>query len=303
MLKTCTIHVILNKSSGFDEKDDAAEVLERVLTARGFAVHVRTAAKGEDLSELTREMARAGADIVIAGGGDGTINAVASALAGTGVTLGIVPLGTINHLARDLKIPFDLEEAANVIADGHVIRIDLGEVNGRHFINNAIIGLYPMYRFQRDKREKRGRYKLLAMLSAVWTVFRRNPALRVRVDVEGTAITQTTPFLMIANNSHEMEGYNLGKRASLDAGALWVYVMHRMSRVGLLRLAVSVLLGRFSKWQDFDVLNAPEITVESRHKTIGVSLDGEVVRLNPPLQYRSMPQALRVIVPASYARS
>ena len=299
-VKARTVHVILNGSAGFDEKGDTPDALSRIFKAGGLESDIRTVDKGTDLCALAREMVRDGAEIVVAGGGDGTINAVASVLAGTEVTLGVLPVGTLNHFARDLQIPLDPAQAAEIIAAGRSIRVDVGEVNGKRFINNAIIGLYPNYRFQRERHERRGRFKWLAMLSAVFGVFRKNPALKLRIEAGGETIDRETPFLMVANNHHEMEGYRLGHRNSLSSGTLSVYAMHRMSRWGLLRLAFSVLLGRFSKQKDFDVLDARTVTVECKRHKVGVSLDGEVVRLAPPLVYKSLPQALRVIVPESY---
>jgi diacylglycerol kinase family enzyme len=254
-----------------------------------------------DLIAFARQVVANGAEIVVAAGGDGTLNAVASVLVGTNVAFGVLPSGTLNHFARDLQIPFDPAAAAEVIAAGHSIQVDLGEVNGRIFINNAIIGLYPAYRFQRHRREKLGYHRAFAILGAIFSVFRRNPSLKVRVDAGHSGIIRQTPFLMVSNNRHEMEGYHLGRRRSLCEGELWIYVMHRMSRFGLVRLALSILLGQFSKWRDFDLLQATELTVESRRRRLGISLDGEVLRMVPPLQYRCLPGALRVLVPKPHA--
>ena len=298
-----TVHILLNNASGFDKKGASREALERVLAESGREADIRLLDKGDDLCGITREMVSAGAEVVVAGGGDGTINAVASVLAGTDVVMGVLPCGTLNHFARDLEIPFDPSQAMRVIIAGHSVLVDVGEVNGRRFINNAIIGLYPNYRFQRERHERKGRFKWLAMLSAVFGVFRRNPALKLRIEAGGESLERKTPFLMVANNRHEMEGYRLGNRQSVNTGQLCVYMMHRMSRWGLFRLACSVLLGRFSKRRDFDLMDAQSLTVESRRRKIGVSLDGEVVRLAPPLEYRSLPGALRVIVPEDYART
>ncbi len=301
LLRAKTVHVILNASAGFDKKGDAPALLGKMLEEKGFEPDIRLIDKGTDLCDLARSMVRDGAEIVVAGGGDGTINAVASVLAGTQVTLGVLPVGTLNHFARDLSIPLDPAKAMQVITDGHSVSVDVGEVNGKRFINNAIIGLYPNYRFQREKHERQGRFRILAMLSAVFGVFRRNPALKLRIEAAGETIDRKTPFLMVANNRHEMEGYRLGNRQTLNSGTLSVYMMHRMSRWGLIRLAFSVLIGRFSKRRDFDVIDARTVTVESRRKKVGVSLDGEVVRLAPPLQYKSLHSSLRVMVPKDYA--
>ncbi len=301
MTKTKTIHVILNASSGLDDnKNEAPETLKRILSEGGLEPDIRHIDKGTDLCELAREMVRSGAETVVAAGGDGTINAVASVLAGTDVTMGVIPAGTLNHFARDLQIPIDITAAAKIIVEGCTARVDVGEVNGRRFINNAIIGLYPIYRFQRERNEKRGKHKFLAMASAVISVFRLNPGLRVSLEAEGKSVERKTPFLMVANNRHEMEGYRLGNRESLSSGSLCVYVMHHMSRFRLGLLGLSVLLGRFSKSRDFDVLSAPEVKLEGKRKMIGISLDGEVIRMELPLHYRSLPGSLRVIVPESY---
>ena len=301
MLKTKTIHVILNASSGLDgKKNEASETLQRILSEGGLECDIRQIDKGTDLCEVAREMIRSGAETVVAAGGDGTINAVASVLAGTDVTLGVIPAGTLNHFARDLQIPIDIDAAAKIVVEGRTAQVDVGEVNGRRFINNAIIGLYPIYRFHREQNEKRGRHKFLAMTSAVFSVFRLNPGLHLSLEAEGKTVTRKTPFLMVANNHHEMEGYRLGNRATLSSGMLSVYVMHHMSRFRMGLLGLSVLLGRFSKSKDFDVLSAREVKLEGRRKRIGISLDGEVVQMDLPLQYRSLPGSLRVIVPEAY---
>jgi YegS/Rv2252/BmrU family lipid kinase len=301
MLKTKTVHIILNASSGLDEKKtDAPATLRRILTEGGLEADIHHIDKSTDLCELAREMVRCGAETVVAAGGDGTINAVASVLAGTDVTLGVIPAGTLNHFARDLRIPIDIAAAAKIIVQGRTAQVDVGEVNGRRFINNAIIGLYPIYRFQRERNEKRGRHKFLAMTSAVLSVFRLNPGLHVSLEAEGKAVNRKTPFLMVANNRHEMEGYRLGNRESISTGLLCVYVMHHMSRFRMALLGLSVLLGRFSKSKDFDVLSAREVKLEGRRKHIRISLDGEIVKMDLPLQYRSLPSSLRVIVPETY---
>ena len=262
---------------------------------------IREVQQGDSITDIVQEMLRSDAKLIVAGGGDGTLNAVASVLTGTNVVMGVLAAGTLNHFARDLGMPFDLAEAAGVMLNGRVERVDVGEVNGRKFLNNAIIGLYPFYRSQRERLEKQGRDTWRAMLSAVYSVVRLNPAVRVRYMADGQQVTRKTPVLMVGNNFHEMEGYRLGSRATLSSGTLWLYAMHRMSRVGLFALTMRLMLGRFSKQRDFDVVSASEITVESRRRKLGVSLDGEVVKLRTPLVYRSLPGALRVIVPPEYS--
>ncbi len=211
--------------------------------------------------------------------------------------MAILPIGTLNHLARDLGVSLDVNEAIGQLKSDRIARIDLGEVNGRVFINNSVIGLYPAYWFLRARIEHRWKLRWLSVASALFTVLRRNPYLKLRLTVNGQEIVRKTPYVLVANNEHKMEGYQLGTRARLDRGLLWVYVMRKLSRWRLLRMAVSLVFGRFKKQDDFETYAVSSLRVETRRKRLGVSLDGEVKSLRTPLEYRSLPGALSVIAP------
>src|SRR5215210_3549065 len=129
--------VIINATSGANDKESVRARLAEIFAARGLNARITLAESGAEIVELARRAAREDGDTVIAGGGDGTINAVASTLVGTAKRLGVLPLGTLNHFAKDLKIPLDLEDAAKTVLDGQVARVDVGEVNGRIFLNNS----------------------------------------------------------------------------------------------------------------------------------------------------------------------
>ncbi|HVG33349.1 MAG TPA: diacylglycerol kinase family protein, partial [Pyrinomonadaceae bacterium] len=129
--------------------------LAELFSERGSDARITLAKSGNEIVELARRAARDDCHTVIAGGGDGTINAVASAVVGTDKRLGVLPLGTLNHFAKDLKIPLDLEGAVSNIFDAHVARVDVGEVNGRIFLNNSSLGLYPSIVRQREKQQER----------------------------------------------------------------------------------------------------------------------------------------------------
>jgi diacylglycerol kinase family enzyme len=293
--EVCT--VFLNCSSGLSSKDDVPQQLAAILREDGTEARIVPCEKGTDISALAEEAVKTGAAMVVAGGGDGTLRAVASALVNTGVIFGVLPVGTLNHFARDLKIPLDLEQAARNLSTGRSISVDVGEVNGHVFINNSIIGLYPTYRFLREYVERKGWRNWLAFTWAVLTVFKRYPFLTLRFHVEGKPIVRTTPYVMIANNEHEMEGYQLGTRSRLDTGELWIYIMRRRGRWGLLRMIVSLVLGQFNKTRDFEIFHASEVWIEGRQKRLGVALDGEITILDTPLHYRSIPKALQVVAP------
>src|SRR6185437_11967871 len=137
------VPVLLNRNGGaFAADPKLAEKVSKALTAAGIDAEIERLSGGECAVRF-RAIAEAGDPLLIVGGGDGTIGAAASALAGTETTLGILPLGTLNHFARDLGIPSDLQEAAELIARKTDRRVDVGEMNDRIFINNSAIGLYP----------------------------------------------------------------------------------------------------------------------------------------------------------------
>ena len=289
--------IYLNRSSGFNSKDPVSERLNARCAEAGLRARIEFVQAGMDVEALAREAVRQGADAVVAGGGDGTQRAVAAALANSDAAMGIVPVGTWNHFARDLDIPLDVGAATETLLTGRLAQVDLGEVNGRVFINNSIIGLYPNYRFIRAREERRGRWHWVAYVWSVLKVFKRLPFYTLRFRIDGREFVRRTPFVLIANNEHEMEGYHLGTRASMTEGQLYVYIMRPTGRWGLFRAVLNLALGRFSKRRDFEIYRASELWIEGRQKRLGISLDGEVTILGLPLHYRSLPRALRVIVP------
>src|SRR5919199_2885332 len=263
-------------------------------------VIINAAAGGGAEDDTARAVAEAFASCgVVAGGGDGTISSVAGALAGTDRPLGVLPLGTLNHFAKDLRIPLGLEEAARNVCEGREASVDVGEVNGQVFVNNSSLGLYPRIVRRREKlQEREGSGKWAAFVRAGLAVLRRYPFLYVRLDADGQRIVRKTPFVFVGNNEYQMESLQMGGRTCLDAGCLSLYVAHRTGRLGLLRLAVSALFGRLRQAKDFDALCAQEIWVETRRpKRLPVATDGEVNVLTTPLRYRVRPGALKVIVP------
>ena len=289
---------ILNVHSGWDDGSGCCGQLSRKFEKSGVPLRVEQVRKGSDVTALVKDATDNGVTAVIAAGGDGTLNAVAQGLRGTGVPMAILPIGTLNHLARDLSVPLEIDRAIDALDQSRKVAIDMGEVNGRVFLNNSIIGLYPAYRFVRDRLERRGWAKWRAIASAIFGVFRSKPSLHVRLTADGTELRRKTPYILVANNEHLLKGYRLGERARLDAGRLWVHVMRPLSRWGMIRVALSLLLGTFDKKDDFEVFAAESLRVASRRKRIGVAIDGDVVQMKMPLEYRSLPGALHVLTPA-----
>lgn len=292
------VEVIINAGSGTSGKEDAPERLAELFGASGIEVRVSLARSGDELLELAALAARSEAATIVAGGGDGTICGVASALVDTDKALGVLPLGTFNHFAKDLGIPLDIEGAAQTIIAGHAIQIDVGEVNERIFINNSSLGLYPSIVHHREQKQRLGHRKWPALIWAAFTVLRRYPFMDVRLNADGKEFSSRTPFVFVGNNEYEMESFNIGGRACLDAGRLSLYFSHRTGRLGLLRLALRAFLKRLPQGEEFVAMCTSEVSIETRRKRVHVSTDGEVTIMQPPLRYRIRPGALRVIVPA-----
>jgi YegS/Rv2252/BmrU family lipid kinase len=290
--------VIVNAAAGAGYANEWADSLVGKFRAGGIEANVVLARSGDEIIEAARRAANEKPQAVVAGGGDGTVNAVASLLVETDIAFGVLPLGTLNHFAKDLGIPLELDEAVRNIVAGHVIRVDVGEVNGRIFLNNSSLGLYPDIVRDRERQQRRlGRGKWLAFAWATMAALRRYPFLHVRLSLNGEEHERRTPFIFVGNNEYLMQGFNIGSRASLSDGQLSLYVAQRTGRLGLLRLAIRALFGRLKQAKDFDVLSATGILVKTRHKRMRVATDGEVTVMATPLHYRIRARALRVIVP------
>lgn len=291
------IAVIINASAGAGYTTDWVNNLTEIFQRGGLDVQITLARDGAEIIAAAKRAIGEKPATIIAGGGDGTINAVASALIGTNIVLGILPLGTLNHFAKDLHIPLKLEEAARTIITGHHTKVDVGEVNGRFFLNNSSLGIYPsMVRDRENQQKKLGRSKWTAVGWASLKILRRYPFVNVRVTADGKEHTRLTPFVFIGNNEYLMEGFNIGERKCLNAGQLSLYVTQRTGRLGLLRLALRALFGRLRQAKDFDAYTAQEILIEVRRPHMHISTDGEVNVMETPLHYRVRPGALSVIV-------
>ena len=294
---TRRIVVLLNASSGGGNDGALAERIEGLFARAGARAEVHLARGGSELDARLRSAIESRADAIVAGGGDGTVSTVAAALAGTQIPLGVLPLGTLNHFAKDMELPLELEPAVGVIARGATRRVDVGEVNGRVFVNNSSLGLYPDIVRDRERQQRRlGRGKWPALVWATLGALRRYPFLAVRLSIDGAARVRRTPLVFIGNNVYRMEGFAIGERERLDAGCLSLYVTHRAGRWRLLVLALHALLGRLDQARDFDAMCAAEIQVESRHARLRVATDGEITVMAPPLRYRIRPASLIVVV-------
>ena len=291
------IPVILNGRAGGGRSANA-EALRAALADAGLEARINTFARGEEIRKLARRALKERPPVLVAAGGDGTVGAVADVVRGTGTALGVIPAGTLNHFAKDLGIPLDPAEAARVIAAGRRIGVDVGEVNGRGFLNNASLGLYADLVRKRQRQQRRlHRSKRTAMLWAALEVLGRSRLLELRLELEDRVQACRSPFVFVGNNHYVLEGFEIGKREQLDAGILSVYTTSGCSGAGLIGLALRALFGRLRQADDFMESAVRSLRVESPRRRLLVATDGELHALDTPLEFRIRPRSLQVIVP------
>jgi YegS/Rv2252/BmrU family lipid kinase len=293
-----SIAVLINRGGGAAAADpDIASKVAGALKAAGLEADVELVDGGK-CEVRARAIAERGDKLIVVGGGDGTISAAASALVGTKTLLGILPLGTLNHFARDLGIPANLEEAAALIAKKHTRRVDVAEMNDRLFINNSAIGLYPLMVVDRDAQRRRlGRSKKLAMIVASVRTLARFHHQRLTLTVNDEKERVDTPLLFVGNNDYRVDIGAAGQRESLEDGQLSVLVMRKKTRRGFIAATRRALLNRAREDDMVRIDGVTHLRVSSRRSMLPVSLDGEVVRATPPLDYKLRHKALRVIAP------
>jgi len=197
--------------------------IARIAAEFGAETQVVVTRPGEDISALAARALRENREPVVAGRGDGTVNAVAGVLAGRDVALGVLPMGAFNHFRRDAGAPRSLEAAVRNVFAGEARTVDVGEVNGRVFVNNSGVGVYPHFVREREALERRGSPKRIAFALAVEAIVRRYLRLRIEASTDGAeALERITPFLFVGNNRCRTPGLEIGTRPRPDSGRLWI---------------------------------------------------------------------------------
>jgi diacylglycerol kinase family enzyme len=293
------VTVLVNRSSGAVKKKLTVEGLWEMFDKAGIEADVRLL-RGQQIHAAAREAVKAGAQAVVAGGGDGTVRTVASVLIGGEVPLGVLPLGTLNHFATDLKIPSNLAAAIEVIAQGEVQALDVGEVNGEIFLNNSSLGFYPPIVQARDQEMRRSRLnKWLAMAIATFKLLPKVSSLDLRISSGDWLIDRSTEVLFVGNGEYRLSALDHSAPDRLQTGGfLYVYLSRTRSRLGLAGLALAGLFRDIKQTKSVEDWKAREFKVEVRQtRAIPVAFDGEVSKMRSPLHFRKRVGALRVILP------
>jgi diacylglycerol kinase family enzyme len=284
--------VIVNKRAG-SSTEESREKIAAAFTQAGLPARLLVV----DGPRIPETAARAAADghTLIAAGGDGTVSTVATVAVETGATFGVIPLGTLNHFAKDARIPLEIDAAVAAIADGRAVALDTGEVNRRTFVNNASIGFYARIVRERQLEQRRGRRKWIAFaigLARAWSDYRQ---MIVRMTVDGRPLVRRTPFVFIGNGEYVDEGTGLGRRTSLATGRLWIALAPECSRAEMLLLVVRAIAGRLTPDVKLEEFRAVEVTIEPGTQAAGLAIDGELVPSAPPFACESRPRTLRTL--------
>jgi diacylglycerol kinase family enzyme len=239
-----------------------------------------------------------GAEVIVVGGGDGTISTAAQILVDTPIALAVLGLGTRNHFARDLGVPLEPVEAIQLLDRMQVSPVDLGEVNGRVFINNAALGPYPRLVQEREWRmQTRGWRKWQAEIAAALVVLWRMRQLRLLVEENQNRTKLRTPLLFVGNNQYTGGILADSKRPSITDGHLWFCTARALGLWSLLRMAWQLGAGGIDQIEDLETRLLTAVTVIPRRRRVTVAVDGENLRMDAPLRFRTRPGSLRVVVP------
>lgn len=295
------ITVILNNGSGADAKDEIRQLVEETIVNAGRTVVFRPLATGEDFSAVCDEAARHAQQtggILVAAGGDGTVNTVATACLRHDVPLGVIPLGTFNFFSREFGIPADPVEAARVLLYGEVRSVNVGDVNGRLFLNNASFGLYTRIIRQREEDKSRfGRFRLVALLSAIVTLLRGQKPFAIKIALDGLEQVRRTSMVFVGNNRLQLDELDLKVARCPREDKLAVVLMKPVGRFAMAGLLLRGALRDLNDDARLDMFCAGEFSVDSKRHRVEVVIDGEVIHCGIPLVFRMLPGGLKVIVP------
>jgi diacylglycerol kinase family enzyme len=289
------ICVLSNPRSGTAQRNPGA--VERAMAVFGPRAELRPF-RGDPADEAARAV-QDGFRIIVAAGGDGTVAGAAHALAGTRAALAVLPLGTFNYFARGLQMPEDPEAAARAILDGsdHFIRV--GTLNGRVFLNNVSIGLYPAILEEREATYARfGRYRILAHIASLRTILRFQKPYRMDLIQDQTRHRVRTPMIFVARSAYQLDQFGLQGAQAISDDRFVMFLAPTQTRLGFLRLAWRLVRRRVDHGRDVLVSSPRRIEVAVRgRRRLSVALDGEKLRMRLPLVVELADDRLHVILP------
>ena len=305
------LFAVINAGSGAHDAEQTRESLSDVFRQAGRAVQftqvVRPALLPQACEQAAVQAARHNG-ILVAVGGDGTLNTAARAALGQGCPMGVIPRGTFNYLARDHGIPLDAQEAARALLQASPQPVQVGLVNGEIFLVNASLGLYPQLLQDREAFKARlGRHRWVALLSGLATLLQwHGRQLSLDVELDGRHRALTTSTLFVGNNRLQVERVGIEDHVTdrMGSGRLAGVVVRPIGIASMLGLVLRGALGRLGDADRVDSFSFHRLDVRVRGaRRVKIATDGEVRRVAPPLRFTVAPEPLRLMVPAPEARA
>jgi diacylglycerol kinase family enzyme len=293
--------VVLNRESGDVDSigpENLADDLGVAFAQHGIAATIHLV-PGAGLRKALTTARQDPSEIVIVGGGDGTVSAAVSVLAGCSKPLGILPLGTFNFAARDLGVPLDWKDAVAALAQSTAKRMDLMEVNGDLYCSVCVLGFFPALKLAQPEHHGSWLVRTLQISMLAVRSMATFPPLDLSLHLDGKELHHHTRFTVIANNDYEEMFGLIPRRTGIDGGFFTVYLSKHRTNWGMARALLRWITGRFKQDRELTVLHTDEVLIHVKHdRIIPVMLDGEVKRLQTPLRIRTRPKALRVLAPS-----
>ncbi|WP_017196725.1 diacylglycerol/lipid kinase family protein, partial [Acinetobacter venetianus] len=294
-----------NQKSGFHaaQQDEVYERLMTFWTQHGFEIQVFELNQKVDFDEmmksvLSRHQQADLRGVVVAAGGDGTLNAVAKRLMHTNIPMGVIPLGTFNYVARVLDIPIDVFSAAEVIATGKFREVHVATINDQIYLNNASLGLYPLFIKKRELYNQHfGRFPLNAYTSGLDVLLREHKSLKLSINVDGQKYPVATPLIFFGNNQLQLCDMKLRIAECAANGKLAGVVVAKSDRFSLLKMLLKLIQGKIEQTPDVYTFCAENITVGCKKDKVTVAIDGELMELETPLNFSVQKSSLKVMVP------
>jgi diacylglycerol kinase family enzyme len=299
------LYIVFNLSSGNRDSAEALQTIERILSAAGRRFELLTVGDPkhiEAIAQRAAELAVRENGAVVAAGGDGTINAAVRAALPTGRPFGIIPQGTFNYSSRAHGIPLDTAAATDALLTARIKPIQVGSVNGRIFLVNASLGLYPDLLEDRERFKQRfGRRRLVAMYSGLVSLLRHHRQLALDIECDQETETVRTPTLFIGNNPLQLAQFGLPEAEDVQHRRLAAVIVRPVSGLTMLWLALRGTLGQLGEEERVRNFAFRRLIVTRTRGTsssqIKVATDGEICRLPLPLEFKVAPQPLRLLVP------
>ena len=299
------LSLIFNHKAGFriQGPEGIYEQLIDIFSAQGYQTKAYEINDSQQFDKIMAEvleqhLASSESGIIVAAGGDGTLNTVAKHVLNTQIPIGILPLGTFNYVARLLGIPLDLLEAAKVIATGQPQRMNVARINQEIYLNNASLGLYPLFIKKREDYNRIfGRLPLHAYTSALDVLIRDRKELKLKIWVDQKKYPVKTPLIFFGNNPLQLADMKMRIAEAAEKGKVAGVIVSKSDKLTLFKLVYQLIRGKIDQASDVYSFAADQVRIESRAKKLMVAIDGEIVEMAPPLNISVLKDSLSVMVP------